>query len=117
MLPSLRRSDLIDLWKNLVFCILTFQPHFFIHYYYTRRLPGPIYHYIDGAAEDETTYQRNTEAFQDIDLIPNVLAGVENIDMSVEVRGYKLGLPIFCSPTALQRLFHHQGERLSLIHI
>ena len=76
-----------------------------------RRLPGPIYHYIDGAAEDETTYQRNTEAFQDVDLIPNVLAGVENIDMSVEVMGYKLGLPIFCSPTALQRLFHHQGER------
>ena len=76
-----------------------------------RRLPGPIFHYIDGAAEDETTYQRNTEAFQDVDLIPNVLAGVENIDMSVEVMGYKLGLPIFCSPTALQRLFHHQGER------
>ena len=76
-----------------------------------RRLPGPIYHYIDGAAEDETTYQRNTKAFQDVDLIPNVLAGVENIDMSVEVMGYKLGLPIFCSPTALQRLFHYQGER------
>jgi L-lactate dehydrogenase (cytochrome) len=76
-----------------------------------RKLPGPIYHYIDGAAEDETTYQRNTDAFQDVDLVPNVLAGVENIDMSVEVMGYKLGLPIFCSPTALQRLFHHQGER------
>ena len=76
-----------------------------------RRLPGPIFHYIDGAAEDETTYQRNTEAFQNVDLVPNVLAGVENIDMSVEVMGYKLGLPIFCSPTALQRLFHHQGER------
>ena len=82
-----------------------------------RRLPGPIYHYIDGAAEDETTYQRNTQAFQDVDLIPNVLAGVENIDMSVEVMGHKLGLPIFCSPTALQRLFHHQGlddERISV---
>ena len=76
-----------------------------------RRLPGPIFHYIDGAAEDETTYQRNTEAFQDVDLVPNVLAGVENIDMSVEVMGFKLGLPIFCSPTALQRLFHYQGER------
>ncbi len=76
-----------------------------------RRLPGPIYHYIDGAAEDETTYQRNTEAFKDVDLVPNVLAGVENIDMSVKVMGYELGMPIFCSPTALQRLFHYQGER------
>lgn len=31
--------------------------------------------------------------------------------MSVTVMGQKLGLPIFCSPTALQRLFHHDGER------
>ena len=76
-----------------------------------RRLPGPIFHYIDGAAEDEITYRRNTSAFDDYDLVPNVLAGVENIDMSVEVMGFKLGLPIFCSPAALQRLFHHEGER------
>ena len=60
-----------------------------------RRLPGPIFHYIDGAAEDETTYQRNTEAFQDVDLIPNVLAGVENIDMSVEVMGLQLRITNF----------------------
>ena len=76
-----------------------------------RRLPSPIFHYIDGAAEDEVTYQRNTAAFDDYDLVPNVLAGVSDIDMSVEVMGFKLGLPIFCSPTALQRLFHYEGER------
>ena len=50
-------------------------------------------------------------AFEDCDLVPNVLAGVEEIDMSVEVMGFKLSLPIFCSPTALQRLFHYEGER------
>ena len=76
-----------------------------------QRLPGPIFHYIDGAADDEITYRRNTSAFEDCDLVPNVLAGVENIDMSVSVIGQKLDLPIFCSPTALQRLFHHDGER------
>jgi L-lactate dehydrogenase (cytochrome) len=76
-----------------------------------RRLPGPIFHYIDGAADDELTYRRNTAAYEDYDLVPNVLGGVADIDMSVEVLGQKLGLPIFCSPTALQRLFHHQGER------
>jgi L-lactate dehydrogenase (cytochrome) len=43
--------------------------------------------------------------------VPNVLAGVENVDMSVTVMGQKLDLPIFCSPTALQRLFHPDGER------
>ena len=70
-----------------------------------QRLPGPIFHYIDGAADDEITYRRNTSAFEDCDLVPNVLAGVENIDMSVSVMGQKLDLPIFCSPTALQRLY------------
>jgi len=76
-----------------------------------RRLPGPIFHYIDGAADDERTYRRNTAAFDDYDLVPNVLAGVADVDMSVSVMGQRLGLPVFCSPTALQRLFHHAGER------
>ena len=76
-----------------------------------QRLPGPIFHYIDGAADDEVTYRRNTEAYERCDLVPNVLAGVENIDMSTTVMGQKLDIPLFCSPTALQRLFHHDGER------
>ena len=76
-----------------------------------RRLPKPIFNYIDGAADDETTYRRNTSAFEECDLVPKVLAGVENIDLSVTVLGQKLALPFYCSPTALQRLFHHQGER------
>lgn len=76
-----------------------------------QRLPGPIFHYIDGAADDELTYRRNTAAFDDCDLIPNVLAGVDEIDMSVTVMGQKMDMPIYCAPTALQRLFHHEGER------
>jgi L-lactate dehydrogenase (cytochrome) len=75
-----------------------------------RKLPSPIFNYIDGAADDETTYERNTKSFEDCDLVPNVLRGVEDIDMSVEILGQKLEMPIYCSPTALQRVFHHQGE-------
>jgi len=58
-----------------------------------KRLPGPIFNYIDGGADDEGTYRRNTAAFEECDLVPSVLAGVEDIDLS-----------------ALQRLFHHDGE-------
>lgn len=76
-----------------------------------RRLPSPIFNYIDGAADDELTYRRNTDAFESCDLVPHVLRGVENVDLSVTVMGQKLALPVYCSPTALQRLFHHQGER------
>jgi L-lactate dehydrogenase (cytochrome) len=75
-----------------------------------RRLPGPIFNYIDGAADDEVTYRRNTASFDQVDLVPNVLRGVEAIDMSVTVMGQKLAIPFYLSPTALQRLFHHRGE-------
>jgi len=76
-----------------------------------RRLPAPIFHYIDGAADDEVTYRRNTTAYEQCDLVPSVLAGVATVDMSTTVMGQKLQMPFFCSPTALQRLFHHDGER------
>jgi len=76
-----------------------------------KRLPSPIFHYIDGAADDEVTYRRNTEAYEQCDLIPNVLAGVENIDMSTTVMGQKIDMPLYLAPTALQRLFHHDGEK------
>jgi L-lactate dehydrogenase (cytochrome) len=76
-----------------------------------QRLPGPIFNYIDGAADDEATHRRNTESFNRCDLVPSILRGVAAVDMSVTVMGQKLALPFYCSPTALQRLFHHDGER------
>jgi L-lactate dehydrogenase (cytochrome) len=76
-----------------------------------KRLPGPIFHYIDGAADDEVTYKRNSQSFNDVDLVPNVLAGVEKVDMSTKIMGQELSVPFYCAPTALQRLFHHEGER------
>ena len=76
-----------------------------------RRLPGPIFNYIDGGADDEVTLRRNSEAFNTVDLVPSVLRGVTDVDLSVQVMGQKLDLPVYLSPTALQRLFHHQGER------
>lgn len=50
-------------------------------------------------------------SFEDCDLVPNVLRGVKDVDLSVTVMGQKLAAPFYCSPTAIQRLFHHQGER------
>ena len=75
-----------------------------------QRLPSPIFNYIDGAAEDERTYARNTASFDDCDLVPNVLRGTESVDMQVSIMGQRLDMPIYCSPTALQRVFHHEGE-------
>ncbi len=75
------------------------------------RLPSPVFDYIDGAADDELTKARNTAAFTDADLVPNVLAGAEDIDLSITLMGRRTAMPLFLSPTALQRLFHWQGER------
>ncbi len=74
------------------------------------KLPFPVFHYIDGGADDEVTLNRNTKAFENCDLVPNVLRGVEKIDLSIKLFGKKIDLPFFLSPTALQRLFHHKGE-------
>ena len=76
-----------------------------------QRLPWPVFDYIDGAADDELTRARNTAAYADCDLVPDVLAGVEEIDTSVTILGKKSALPLILSPTALQRVFHWQGER------
>jgi L-lactate dehydrogenase (cytochrome) len=75
-----------------------------------QRLPSPIFHYIDGGADDEVTLARNTSAFDSVDLVPDVLAGIGEVDMSVSVLGKRLQMPLFFSPTAMQRLFHHEGE-------
>ena len=40
-----------------------------------------------------------------------MLAGVEEVDMSTKIMGQELSMPFYCAPTALQRLFHHEGER------
>ena len=61
----------------------------------------------------EATLRQNAASFERCDLVPNVLRGVGTIDISVTVMGQKLAMPVYCSPTALQRLFHHQGERAS----
>lgn len=76
-----------------------------------QRLPWPVFDYIDGAADDEITKARNTASYADCDLVPDVLAGVEAIDTSVTILGRKSALPLILSPTALQRVFHWQGER------
>ena len=78
-----------------------------------KKLPSPIFHYIDGGADDEITLKRNTDSFNNCDLIPNVLANVGKPDLSTSVFGKKINLPVFLSPTAMQRLYHHEGDKAS----
>ena len=78
-----------------------------------KRLPAPIFHYIDGGADDEITLKRNTNSFDDCDLVPNILRSVGKPDLSTTVFGRKIDMPIFLSPTAMQSLYHPDGDKAS----
>ncbi len=78
-----------------------------------KKLPAPIFHYIDGGSDDEVTLKRNTESFSKCDLVPNILASVGEPDLSTKVLGSKIDMPLFLSPVAMQRLFHHEGDKAS----
>ena len=78
-----------------------------------KKLPAPIFHYIDGGSDDEITLNRNTNAFNDCDLVPNILASVGEPDLSTSVFGKKIDMPLFLSPTAMQSLYTPEGDKAS----
>jgi len=78
-----------------------------------KKLPSPIFHYIDGGSDDEVTLNRNTKAFNDCDLVPNILASVGKPDLSTTIFGRKIDMPLFLSPTAMQSLYTPEGDKAS----
>jgi len=77
-----------------------------------KKLPSPIFDYIDGGSDDEITLKRNTDSFDKCDLVPNVLTGLGGeVDTSTTVLGQKIDFPLFLAPTAMQRLYHPRGEK------
>ena len=75
-----------------------------------RRLPKPVFDYIDGAADDEFTVAENRRAFQDLAFAPRVLARVGERRLEVEVLGQRLALPVLTAPTGLSRVAGRGGE-------
>lgn len=75
-----------------------------------RRMPAPIFHFLDGAAETEATARRNTAAFDDERLAPRCLVDVSSVSTSTRILGQDAKWPVLCSPTGLSRLFHPDGE-------
>ncbi|SKB95263.1 alpha-hydroxy acid oxidase [Sphingopyxis flava] len=75
-----------------------------------RRLPAPMFHYIDGGSDDETTLRHNRAAFDDWRLLPECLVDVSRIDTGTALLGCRLALPFFLAPTGMSRLFHHDKE-------
>jgi L-lactate dehydrogenase (cytochrome) len=75
-----------------------------------RRLPAPMFHYIDGAADDEWSLKNNTRAFERYELINRALVNVAEIDTRTHVLGCDMPMPVILAPTGGVRLFHHDKE-------
>src|SRR5437764_4448805 len=76
-----------------------------------RALPRAVFDFADGGAENERTLRRNEAAFDDIELLPRPLNGSAARDLSVELFGRRLSLPVMIGPTGLGGLFWPDGER------
>lgn len=75
-----------------------------------RRLPGGVFDYIDGGAEDEKSLGRNTTDFDRWSFRPRVLRDMSNVDTSVELLGQRIPHPFVLSPTGFSRIADSQGE-------
>ena len=75
-----------------------------------RRLPAPVFNYLDGGADDEVSLRRNTQAFDDYELMPSQLHDVSSIDLRSTLFGENVAWPVMISPTGASKLFHSDGE-------
>jgi L-lactate dehydrogenase (cytochrome) len=75
-----------------------------------RRLPAPIFHFIDGGAEDEVTMRRNVEAFDDYEIEAEYAVDVSHVETKTTVLGQEIDMPVMLSPTGLTGAIHPHGE-------
>ncbi|MGI9604017.1 MAG: alpha-hydroxy acid oxidase [Acidimicrobiales bacterium] len=75
-----------------------------------RRLPGGVFDYIDGGAEDELTMDRNRAAFDRLEFRPRVLRDVSALDPTTELFGRTLPIPLVLAPTGFTRIADPAGE-------
>jgi isopentenyl diphosphate isomerase/L-lactate dehydrogenase-like FMN-dependent dehydrogenase len=74
------------------------------------RLEAGVLGYFAGGACDEVTLRDNVAAWRRWRLRPRVLAGVGEVETTVEVLGGELAMPVLVAPVAYQRLVHEDGE-------
>jgi L-lactate dehydrogenase (cytochrome) len=75
-----------------------------------RRLPGGVFDYIDGGAEDERTLAANEAAFARVTFRPRVLRGVKEVDVAAPILGLPAAYPLVLAPTGFTRIADPDGE-------
>lgn len=75
-----------------------------------RRLPHFLFEYIDGGANAETTLRRNLSDLEDVVLRQRVLRDVSSIDLSIDLFGSRLSMPVALGPIGLGGMTARRGE-------
>src|SRR5579863_3501651 len=75
-----------------------------------RRLPKPVFDYLDGGAEGEVTLRENCRAFEGITFRPRHAVVPESCELCTRVLGFNLSLPFLLAPVGYSRLMHPAGE-------
>ncbi|ELI5731537.1 FMN-dependent L-lactate dehydrogenase LldD [Vibrio fluvialis] len=74
------------------------------------KLPPFLFHYIDGGSYSEHTLRRNTDDLSDIALRQRVLNDMSQLDLSTELFGESLAMPIALAPVGLTGMYARRGE-------
>lgn len=75
-----------------------------------RRLPRFLFDYIDGGAYAEYTLKRNVADLSEVALRQRVLKDMSSLDLSTEIFGEKLSMPLALSPVGLTGMYAQRGE-------
>ena len=75
-----------------------------------KKLPAPLFNYIAGGADDESTVLAHVTAFDTAELVPEYLGDVAHVELTTKVLDHEISMPLFLAPTGMSRLFHHDGE-------
>jgi len=76
-------------------------------------LPLHAFDYVAGGASGEDTVHANREAFYRWRIVPRMLRDVSQRDLTVELFGVQLPLPVILGPVGVQSILHAEGELAS----
>ena len=74
------------------------------------RIPAAAWAFISAGSDDEWTLRRNRAGFERFMLRPRMLVDVSNLDLSCELFGQKIEMPILVAPTGSHQQAHADGE-------
>lgn len=74
------------------------------------RLPHFLFEYIDGGSYAEVTLQRNVTDLAEVALRQRVMTDVSAIDLSTELFGQRLAMPVALAPVGLAGMNARRGE-------